>query len=411
MAATPEPKGINKVPNEILVKIFAFVPFVPSNSTTSDESRFPSGSHDQLRQVDSRFRNVIDSPAHRLKTVRYQLPEVASLWGVTSVSSTDLLDFWWLDSRIRKASDELTEEEEGDMLKHIVIPGLYLLVYMSILVDGGDKNLTNAYLLAWARKDLFCDRWRMVLRLTARQVRDHFYTTDSDWEVMVGELGQLEPGPHSASLRFIRLRTLEAALLTNNHSGLLHETVIAQDDTDFRVTTTRLYWTIRRVILRQTAIIAGLLPVENEEDFEEACKFTMSMEWRILSDDQEPGVALAGESHIARVLGPVMRESFQDFCTEQYLADIHRSARTTMDDFKQAGIFLRRAHQAIRGRHIPEDLTTYIERLGLFDLSELYDGPVNVGNEDVEEDTNAEDGHGDEDNDEDLDSEDDRDIG
>ncbi|KAK5952542.1 hypothetical protein OHC33_006587 [Knufia fluminis] len=348
MAATPEPKGINKVPNEILVKIFAFVPFVPSNSTTSDESRFPSGSHDQLRQVDSRFRNVIDSPAHRLKTVRYQLPEVASLWGVTSVSPTDLLDFWWLDSRIRKASDELTEEEEGDMLKHIVIPG---------------------------------------------------------------ELGQLEPGPHSASLRFIRLRTLEAALLTNNHSGLLHETVIAQDDTDFRVTTTRLYWTIRRVILRQTAIIAGLLPVENEEDFEEACKFTMSMEWRILSDDQEPGVALAGESHIARVLGPVMRESFQDFCTEQYLADIHRSARTTMDDFKQAGIFLRRAHQAIRGRHIPEDLTTYIERLGLFDLSELYDGPVNVGNEDVEEDTNAEDGHGDEDNDEDLDSEDDRDIG
>lgn len=159
MAATStELKGIHKIPNELLIEIIAFVPFIRPGFLILPELSY-LGSHVRLRQVDHHFRDIIDSAALRLQTVRCQFPELAALRGITTVSFTELINFSLIDANVRQATDKVLKKDGEESAKHAIFTSLHLLDYMTSVVNNDKQyDLTNACLLIWAKMDLFSSK-------------------------------------------------------------------------------------------------------------------------------------------------------------------------------------------------------------------------------------------------------------
>lgn len=168
MATSPEPKGIHKIPNEILVKILTIVPYVPEvdgsvdcssnvieGQTTVRQTPAGAGSHVLLRQVNKRFRDIVNSPALRLETVRHQYSELAALRHVTSIGSAELVELALLDTKVQQAATKVIGQKEGEKARQAVIVSLHFLGYMAFIVGDERGSVTNAYLLAWAKRDFF----------------------------------------------------------------------------------------------------------------------------------------------------------------------------------------------------------------------------------------------------------------
>lgn len=418
MAATPELKGIHKVPNEILVKIFAFVPFVPSNISSPEQPHVPSGSHDRLRQVDSRFRNVVDSPALRLETVRYQYPEVAMLRDVTNVFSADLDEFSLLDSEIGMATDKVLKEDAGDEARHAVKMGLHLLGYMSVVTNEHENDLGNAYLFAWAKKEFFSQEWLRTLRYTMYRVCSFLLATDRNYMRVTGE--DLEPGTDEQDMSVVDMttnvrrttarRSLEAAILTQNHSGLLHKKIIAGDISGLQDRTVALYSCLTDLCLQQLGVVAGIFPSGTDEYIEEALKFVKGMHWRMLSSplrlpaesgEDEPAEGMRG----VQILRPFTQELLSDMSLVSTFGRCHVDADTspTMKDLKEVGSFLRSAHDAIITHGAHNDLEAYIEGQNLMPSGVPIGRNGENGSED-EDDTSNEADYVSDDSEEELDS-------
>ena len=146
-----EPQGIHKIPNELLVKILAFVPFVRPGPLIRIASPppLPHSSHSRLKLVDTRFRNTVASAALRLETVRCQFPELTALRNVTSISLAELNEYSLIEFKIRSAANLVTRDIDNEKARNAVYVSLHLLGYMSNIVGNARHDLTNAQLLTW----------------------------------------------------------------------------------------------------------------------------------------------------------------------------------------------------------------------------------------------------------------------
>ncbi|KAK5080637.1 hypothetical protein LTR70_002653 [Exophiala xenobiotica] len=412
MAATStEPKGIHKIPNELLVKILAFVPFVPPTpSYLGKPGAF--GSHDRLRRVDDRFRDVVHSAALRLQTVRCQLPELAALRGLTAVSPTELVDFSLLDSDVRLATEKVTKKDGGMSAKHVIFTSLHLLSYMSSVVDDKGHDLPNACLFTWAKKDLFSSRWLQILRYALHCVFDHLFPTIKHFglmldEALTGVMIRVQNEIQMVDIpRMLKRRSFEAAVLFRNHAGSLHAKIIRQDGPLGLVNyADALYGHLCSILLRRCAATTRIASELADESFEDDLDFVQNMLW----------CASSRAFRVSQIIRSYIREaSNDDHLHRKYeVSNVSGGPSISIKEMEDAGAFLRKAHSVIVTKGVPHHLKRCAKARGLSFIMNRLDGndesesdddgeeEDTEGTEDTEEEDDEEDEGEDEDEDED----------
>lgn len=394
-APSTEPKGIYKIPNELLVKILAFVPFIPpSPSYIGKPGAF--GSHDQLRQVDDRFRDVIDSAALRLQTVRCQFPELAALRGLTAVSPTELTNFSSLDSDVRLATDKVTKEDSDESFKHAIFTTLHLLSYMSSVVDNKRHDWTNACLVIWARKHLFSSKWLQVLRYAVHCVFDRLFPIMDDFAVMLHEdpfgvlIREHGDGRKADIPRMLRRRCLETAILLQNHTGPLHAKIIEEDPSDFADHIDALHGRLCDIFICWRPIAAGS-GSELTEEFEKALDFVQGMTWRMLTKEPEDEWINLTPRHVSKIVRPYVCEAYSDVLLHRdfEISRFGNIPSITIREMRDAGSFLRKAHATIATKGVPGRLQRFAEASGLSLIMSLVYDSDESGSGEAEEDTSG----------------------
>jgi len=422
-AISTEPKGIHKIPNEILVNILALVPFVPPSPSCPNKPD-SLGSHDRLKQVDHRFRDVVDSAALRLQTARRQFPEQAALRGLITVSATELVDISLLDSNIRLATDKVLKKEARESTQRAIFTSLHLLSYMSSLVDDERRDLTNACLFVWAKKDLFHSRWLQVLRHALHRMFDHFFPTIEDFanmlpndpmSIMTHSLViqllyqyDIRPSPEWAGM--LRRRCFESAILLQNHAGPVYAKILAEDLSDLVDNIGALHDRINSILVHRLVIAAGARPEVAEVEFKDDLDFVRYMQWRMLSEEREDEIVNAPTSRLSQISIPYVREASND-SSLHYKFEMCNAGDTpsiSIREMKGAGSFLRKAFATISKQGVPNHLERYAEARGLFSIMSMSDD--NDETEDDEDVDSADEDNGSDDEDEaesDVDEDDD----
>lgn len=377
-AISTEPKGIHKIPSEILVNILALVPFVPPSPSYPYEPG-SLGSLDRLKQVDHRFRDVVDSAALRLQTARRQFPEQAALRGLVTVSATELVDISLLDSNIRLATDKVLKKEALEPTQHAIFTSLQLLSYMSSLVDDERHDLTNACLFIWAKKDLFDSRWLQVLRHALHHVFDHFFPTIDDFANMVPKdpmnviidsqpiyQDGILPMPDLPGM--LRRRCFESTILLQNHAGPIYAKIIAGDLSDLAGNIGALHSRISSILVHRLVIAARARPEVADVEFEDDLDFVRSMQWRMLSEEREDDIVDAQTSRLLQVLNPYIYEAVNDspFHDTFETCNAGETPSISIGEMNRAGSFLRKAYATIAREGVPDHLKRYAEAGGLF---------------------------------------------
>ena len=413
MAATStEPKGIHKLPNELLINILAFVPFVPPTPSYLDKPG-AFGSHDRLRRVDDRFRDVVDSAALRLQTVRCQFPELAALRGLTAVSPTELVDFSLLDSDVRLATEKVMKKDGGMSAKHAIFTSLHLLSYMSSVVDDKGHNLINACLFTWAKKDLFSSKWLQILRYALHCVFDHLFPTMKHFGLMLGETltGVMIRVQNEIQMvdipRMLKRRSFEAAVLFKNHAGSLHAKIIQQDGPLGLVNyADALYGHLCSILLRRCAATTWIASELADESYEDDLDFVQGRLWCMLSGKQEEADASSQAWSVSQIRRSYIREaSNDDHLHRKYeVSNVNGAPSMSIKEMEDAGAFLRKAHSVIVTKGVPHHLERFAKARGLSFIMNRLDGNDESESDDDEEE--EEDTEGTEDTDEEEEGED-----
>lgn len=143
---------INKVPDEVLLKILSFVPY----STKQ---------HKLLAKVNTRFRGLIGSSALRTEVARQQYPEYFLFRGLTTCSSAEELESMKIYSgQVEAAVDRLIEDRDKTHEYKCMKTAIIVLDYLSDL--GCDDEVKNWMLIDRASRFLFSAKLIAAIRWT-----------------------------------------------------------------------------------------------------------------------------------------------------------------------------------------------------------------------------------------------------
>lgn len=401
MAATStESKGIHKIPNELLIEIIAFVPFIRRGFLILPKLGY-LGSHVRLRQVDHRFRDIVDSAALRLQTVRCQFPELAALRGITTVSFTKLINFSLIDANVRQATDKVLKKDGDESAKHAIFTSLHLLDYMTSVVNNDKQyDLTNACLLTWAKMDLFSSKWLQVLRYALHCVFDHLFPTIEDFALIIydsedpwGVVIRQQGDTGMADIpRTLRRRCLDSAILLQNHAGSLHAEIIQQEDPpDFVNHFAELYGRLCSILIHRCAVTTGIALELADEKFEDDLDFVQGMQWCMLSDEQGDESVSSQACRVSQIVRPYIREASNDAHLHRKFEDFNVSDAPSISikEMEDAGSFLRKAYTIIATKDVPDHLNRFARLRGLSFIMSMSDDNDESESDDEEEDADG----------------------
>ncbi|KAK5952543.1 hypothetical protein OHC33_006588 [Knufia fluminis] len=349
LTSPTEAKGIDKVPNEVLVKILTFVPYIQQDLTTPTHT-----SHHLLDQVDTRC----------------QFPEVTSLNAKNDISQSRLDSYSKVHVEIQHAV-ELVAGQRGEKAKQVVTTGLHLLQYMTYIIGDTQWFSVNLFLMAWARKDLFSSRWLMILRYTIRCIFEYFYP--SHFAIM--DLLEIEDSWLAAEVPALAIRTLicklcfESAVLKNNWRRPPHKTILDADLGDWVHDTLCRY---RKIEFAIYADEIHTMAESDEEDKEDAIAFLKSKRWRMLSQ-QGPD----NELHPDTMHDFVLLTDATERENQSYIEDVFNGrlpgtqVELTYAELNLGGRILRNMRNIIVEQGMPAPLESFIRKENLLEADVL----------------------------------------
>ncbi|KAK5952541.1 hypothetical protein OHC33_006586 [Knufia fluminis] len=294
-----ELKGIHKIPNEILIKILAFVPYVPKGIGTLSHLTAPaakghdsgpppdiSQSHTPLGQVSTRFRNIIASSAIPREIIKNQFPELAVFRDLTEITPQDLESFSKLYSRIVNTINKVLKDDDSKEAKQAMTMGVFMLERMTAFGIPDSDTRSNACLVAMARKDLWSDKWLMTLRYTIRRICDHLYPTSTDVCSLIRRWGGSHPDiPEEMEIvaQMFKRRSFEKALLMNNHQQYVSK--IIDDGVCVKTQILFIMAYVRFSKQMSHVVSAGDEPLDfaGQQEHEAMVRYVRGKQWRILT--------------------------------------------------------------------------------------------------------------------------------
>lgn len=317
-------KGINKLPNELLIKILGHVPFTVENFYA-------------LSDVNDEFRDVVACPATLLKIVRRQYPELALLNNLRRVTYVELLGLKSKDARIKIAVSLISDEDDHPTTREALTLGVHLLDYLSTLTDDEGRDIV--YVWAGLRASLK-PRTIQALRFTIGRIYDYFFTTDNLFttdmnfaEFLFNPIGGTPLGEmqmqrvEGSPLSTLKRRSFETALLMKKHNQHLSDMICQNTKGILQPEAARHY-----LALVESTRYSRLGSEDGE--YEETLRYLQGMQWRMLKPTILEGNELEEENaeieqeylafmrtpHEANVaiMGPFISELKEDMAAQKH---------------------------------------------------------------------------------------------
>jgi len=198
---------ITDLPDELLLKIFTFVPY-------------SSTQHLSLRLVSKRFQSVVDTPALRLRVTEQQFPIYAELFSFNKIDRGVLSDFRNMTTEVISAANEVLGNRDDSFLLEVLKSGIYLLDFVSMVSGTLYREASeNAQLLRKIATDSLGNHGGFVMRMTIHELLNYFRERDRSLEnsLMQKRLPAMFP---PTICKTIDNRAFEAAILIECTSSI-----------------------------------------------------------------------------------------------------------------------------------------------------------------------------------------------
>lgn len=419
---TPIP-GINTIPDELLLKILAYVPY-PGPTLTNTFTSIKQ--HDSLRLVSSRFNAVLSDSAFNTQLARCQYNDVVQLYGFKTIATNAELR----DIATRTANtDALVSRlvpSNNPLIRTILRFGVLILENLK----SANTNLTRnewMTLISWANDSVFSLPVQLVLRFTLGRFQDTFVTDSLDPVAMLSGHdfptdNDLLKSTVDETFAMFKYRAFETAFLLGSQplsvlaeSGRELEKVLFQARIERPTIACPL-----KIYAPSLAMAAnGTTPADfeiHEEIQAEHIEYFNGHQWRLLSPravtkaSDESGLQAAYNQMINQIWGEWTLDRYLDFNahTETYPAVLGK-----LDiNLRAVGKFLRSATDMIKSKNkdVPKVYLKYAEEVSMLRGTSGDTVDDETGDDGVDEDEWDEEYDGSYEDDESEDSEDEGDF-
>lgn len=358
----------DKLPDELLLKILAFVPH--SGHTRGDTVR-AIRQHDTLKLVYPRFKSVISTKAFKTELVRCQYNDVAQLRGITSIKrNQEFQDIIAHSSKIDNLVTTMMYGGEGDTLRSMLRAGMLILDYLN---NANTYQTVRARLMLveWVLNSVFSNQFQLILRFTICRLLETFWDLYEDVATIapdksLSDLERIERRPQSGADAIVEMRkyrAFETALFLNTDCCSLlraldrcFEDIVNDGATE--------YWMLEADVFdREEGTDENLF----DTNF---AKYIDGYQWRLLSPRTMEGISQTDPSIQSEFSDPIDilldEEAQHGIKSFKALKSLIQSSHATNDvldvNFKAVGEFLRYAKDEIEkgDEGVPEHVVKFV---------------------------------------------------
>lgn len=271
MADLCSPMDINRMPDEVLLKILSFVPYKSAQQ------------YKQLAAVNTKFRDfVVDSAALRIEIARQQFPEQTYFRGFKSIDSYNQIDtIVQYQSGVQVAVEKLCKEDDDAATKEILKTGILVLDYLHELrVSDITKNWM---LIETAKQQCFSSIVTLCMRITMMRLSELLSLEGESREILSGLMEESPDHMQLTWYRFFGSRAIECAILSGTALMKPSQIVLSGSFDGSGVTK----FTISCLVdLWNYFVEFGSKPKSNVEIFDEEVplsNYVRGQQWRLLT--------------------------------------------------------------------------------------------------------------------------------
>lgn len=223
--------SINTIPDELLLKILAWVPY-PSGELVYSPGDWICD-NDKLKLVSSRFNAILSSNAFKMEVLRCQYNDQVQLYDIRCVeTNADFGDTIAYSARIDAIVTDLLAADDSDNMRLMLRAAILVLDYLNQLNTSRDSR-ARMMLVEWATSSVFTAQLRLIMRFALARVQDALADTLSS-TVLITErqrLSSLQNIQHriqsgwAASYRMHKYRAFETSVLLNKERCSLVDTL------------------------------------------------------------------------------------------------------------------------------------------------------------------------------------------
>ncbi|KAK5945659.1 hypothetical protein PMZ80_002865 [Knufia obscura] len=342
---------MHKVPNELLTKILALVPYSPKALQT-------------LKQVNKRFREITDSNALRLAIAHNQCFEMIALCGTPVLHSDHLARYMARYAKVEAAVKKIAKKEDTPKVTQALTLGMYLLEFMDTLEYDVPGVETWVYLWVAAREYFLPGPVKLAVRYTVSRICDTYFPSYGFYACLlrfedIRKLRAAENGlrENIVWLETFRKRAFEAAALRKHHNVRIVDAINENEMDQFYMDAASHFQLLLCSLQYQTKSDI------HKPRYAEGIGYLRAWQWRMLSHREGPSLRLARDPEInPAFFVPVFSETLVDNLVKDYVEDKGGYCGAHFDvDLKRAGIGLRTVVAHVKAKDIPEDLMKLVE--------------------------------------------------
>lgn len=391
--------NINTIPDELLLKILACVPY-PGEIV--DGAGIWIVDHDKLKLVSSRFNEILSSKAFKMEVLRYQHNDQVQLYNIQSVSTdAEFRSPIAYSDRIDAIVTDLMAPDDMDNMRSMLRAAMLLLDYLNSL-NTSPTTRARMMLVEWATSTVFTPQLRLIIRFALARVQDALTDTLSS-TILTTERHRLSSFRNiqhrvqsgwAASYRMYKYRAFETSVLLNKErcslvialEDRIDELLDQAADAHSVIFPYHLKHNPQSPILEERGIGATEFHADPAAWYEKFARYVDGYRWRFLSprdptlvfnndaphkECQNCKVGEDGQSPVCAALDREVRRGWTSFKAVRTMAQSSRLPFRLDVSLKTVGQFLRDAKDKIESgdESVPEHAVKSVDEAEL--LSEF----------------------------------------